>query len=224
MVKVFAAITTQGVGDPTVLAGGISEALITTAAGLTVAIPSLIGYRYLNGRVNALAVQHGAGSDHDGRGADAQAVHGHARGAAMRLQSGKRAEPEINLTSLIDVVLLLLVFFMVTTSFVRESELTIRLPEVTESAETTVETGELEITVTSRGNYFVNGRALVDNRPGTLRSAVTKLAPNAGDVRVTITADAQASHQSVVTAMDVAGKLGFTDISISTISTPGDGE
>ncbi len=57
MVKVFAAITTHGVGDPTVLAGGISEALITTAAGLTVAIPSLIGYRYLSGRVDALAVQ-----------------------------------------------------------------------------------------------------------------------------------------------------------------------
>ena len=56
MVKVFAAITTHGVGDPTVLAGGISEALITTAAGLTVAIPSLIGYRYLRGRVDALAV------------------------------------------------------------------------------------------------------------------------------------------------------------------------
>ncbi|MGI9342430.1 MAG: MotA/TolQ/ExbB proton channel family protein [Gammaproteobacteria bacterium] len=57
MVKVFAAITTHGVGDPTVLAGGISEALITTAAGLTVAIPSLIGYRYLRGRVDALSVR-----------------------------------------------------------------------------------------------------------------------------------------------------------------------
>ena len=57
MVKVFAAITTYGVGDPTVLAGGISEALITTAAGLTVAIPSLIGYRYLSGKVDALSVQ-----------------------------------------------------------------------------------------------------------------------------------------------------------------------
>lgn len=142
----------------------------------------------------------------------------------MRLQSGKRAEPEINLTSLIDVVLLLLVFFMVTTSFVRESELTIRLPEVVDSAELTIETGELEITVTSRGNYFVNGRALVDSRPGTLRSAMTKLAPNAEDVHVTITADAEASHQSVVTAMDVAGKLGFSNISIATIATPGDGE
>ena len=57
MVKVFAAITAQGVGNPGVLAGGISEALITTAAGLTVAIPSLIGYRYLRGRVDALVVR-----------------------------------------------------------------------------------------------------------------------------------------------------------------------
>ncbi len=57
MVKVFAAITAHGVGDPTVLAGGISEALITTAAGLSVAIPSLIGYRYLRGTVDALVIQ-----------------------------------------------------------------------------------------------------------------------------------------------------------------------
>ncbi len=57
MVKVFAAITTHGVGNPTVLAGGIAEALITTAAGLSVAIPALIGYRYLRGRVDGLVVQ-----------------------------------------------------------------------------------------------------------------------------------------------------------------------
>ncbi len=57
MVKVFAAITTHGVGNPSVLAGGISEALITTAAGLTVAIPSLIGYRYLRGRIDGLVVR-----------------------------------------------------------------------------------------------------------------------------------------------------------------------
>jgi len=57
MVKVFAAITAHGVGNPTVLAGGISEALITTAAGLTVAIPALIGYRYLRSRIDSLVVQ-----------------------------------------------------------------------------------------------------------------------------------------------------------------------
>ena len=56
MVKVFTAITTHGVGNPTVLAGGIAEALITTAAGLTVAIPALIGYRYFRNRVDGLVV------------------------------------------------------------------------------------------------------------------------------------------------------------------------
>ena len=56
MVKVFTAITTHGVGDPGALAGGISEALITTAAGLSIAIPALIGYRYLRGRVDGLVV------------------------------------------------------------------------------------------------------------------------------------------------------------------------
>lgn len=57
MVKVFSAITTHGVGNPTVLAGGISEALITTAAGLSIAIPALIAYRYLRGRVDTLVVE-----------------------------------------------------------------------------------------------------------------------------------------------------------------------
>lgn len=142
----------------------------------------------------------------------------------MKLRPGNRAEPEINLTSLIDVVLLLLVFFMVTTSFVRESDLTIRLPEVADSVGQPMETPELEVTVTAKGAYFVNGRALVDRRASTLRAAILKLTSGQEFVRVSITADAEASHQSVVTAMDVAGKLGFTDISIATIATQGDRE
>jgi biopolymer transport protein ExbD len=142
----------------------------------------------------------------------------------MNLRPANRDEPEINLTSLIDVVLLLLVFFMVSTSFVRESELTIRLPEVSESARETIETGELAIAVAATGAYYVNGRALVDNRPMTLRAAIKKLVPNADDARLTITADGDASHQSVVTVMDVAGKLGFVEISISTISATDDGK
>src|SRR4029453_15301088 len=56
MISAFTAITAQGVGNPTVLAGGISEALVSTAAGLTVAIPSLIAYRFLRGRVDSLVV------------------------------------------------------------------------------------------------------------------------------------------------------------------------
>lgn len=142
----------------------------------------------------------------------------------MNLRPGKQTEPEINLTSLIDVVLLLLVFFMVSTSFVRESELTIRLPEVSDSAREVIETGELAIAVTAKGAYYVNGRALVDNRPMTLRAAIVKLVPTVDDARLTITADGNASHQSVVTVMDVAGKLGFVEISISTIIATDDGE
>ncbi len=137
----------------------------------------------------------------------------------MKLRHTSQPEPEVNLTSLIDVVLLLLVFFMVTTSFVRESELTIRLPEVADSGQIIVERGELEITVIANGSYFVNNRALIDNRPATLRAAISKLMPQVDAQRVTIIADAQASHQAVVTAMDVAGKLGFVEINIATVSS-----
>ena len=137
----------------------------------------------------------------------------------MKLRHTSQPEPEVNLTSLIDVVLLLLVFFMVTTSFVRESELTIRLPQVADSGQIIVERGELEITVIANGSYFVNNRALIDNRPATLRAAISKLMPQVDAQRVTIIADAQASHQAVVTAMDVAGKLGFVEINIATVSS-----
>ncbi len=142
----------------------------------------------------------------------------------MKLRHTSQPEPEVNLTSLIDVVLLLLVFFMVTTSFVRESELTIRLPEVADSGQIIVERGELEITVIANGSYFVNNRALIDNRPATLRAAISKLMPQVDAQRVTIIADAQASHQAVVTAMDVAGKLGFVEINIATVSSTEHGE
>ena len=137
----------------------------------------------------------------------------------MKLRHTSQPEPEVNLTSLIDVILLLLVFFMVTTSFVRESELTIRLPEVADTGQTTVERGELEITVIANGSYFVNNRALIDNEPATLRAAISKLMPQLDAERVTIIADGEASHQAVVTAMDVAGKLGFVEINIATVSS-----
>jgi biopolymer transport protein ExbD len=142
----------------------------------------------------------------------------------MQFRPGNQAEPEVNLTSLIDVILLLLVFFMVTTSFVRESELAIRLPEVSESGDTAVEQAALAITVTAKGAYFVNNRALVDNRPETLQAAIRKVMPELPAKRVSITADAEASHQSVVTAMDIAGKLGFVEISIATVSSSDQGQ
>ena len=139
----------------------------------------------------------------------------------MNLRSRSREEPEINLTSLIDVVLLLLVFFMITTSFVRESRLGIRLPEAsaTESSTATV-TDMLEISVTAQGTYLVNGRLLVDARAATLEAAIRKLAADFSSDRIQVNADAEATHQAVVTAMDVAGRMGYAEINIATTGQP----
>ena len=139
----------------------------------------------------------------------------------MKLRTAERDEPDVNLTSLIDVVLLLLVFFMVTTSFVRESQIAIRLPEANARAATTP-APPVEISISAAGDYRVNGRPLVDNQPTTLSRAIRKVTEN-DDARtsVTISADAEASNQSVVTAMDVAGRLGFSEISIATVRPPG---
>lgn len=137
----------------------------------------------------------------------------------MNLRARQAEDPEVNLTSLIDVVLLLLVFFMVSTSFVRESELKITLPQTREAGapeQAVVEA--LEITVTAQGGYLLNQQELINNRPGTLRRAIIRLYGDDRDRPVTIRADARASHQSVVTAMDVAGRLGFVRINIATVN------
>jgi len=140
----------------------------------------------------------------------------------MNLQARSKEEPEVNLTSLIDVVLLLLVFFMVSTSFVRETEINLRLPQA-QARSTPVEQGDaLEIIVTQTGGYLVNGRALVNNARGTLRSAIEQTVGDSRELPVFVRADAQATHQAVVTAMDVAGQLGFVQISIATVTPPED--
>ena len=136
----------------------------------------------------------------------------------MNLRSNaEREEPEINLTSLIDVVLLLLVFFMITTSFVRESKIGIRLPEASSSVQAEVLDEPMVITVTAQGSYLVNGRALLDNRPATLESGIRLLAGDNPGTQITVSADAEATHQAVITAMDVAGKLGYVEINIATV-------
>jgi len=140
----------------------------------------------------------------------------------MNLQVRPRAEPEVNLTSLIDVVLLLLIFFMVSTSFVKQSQISIRLPEA-ESASIVEEIpGQLDIMITEQGTYLVNGRELINSRPETIRNALQKLSGGNTNLPLTISADANARHQHVVTAMDVAGKLGFVKINIATINDPTD--
>jgi len=138
----------------------------------------------------------------------------------MNLNVRPRAEPEVNLTSLIDVVLLLLIFFMVSTSFVKQSQISIRLPEADSAAVVEEVPEQLDIMITEQGTYLVNGRELINSRPETIRNALQKLSGGNTNLPLTISADANARHQHVVTAMDVAGKLGFVKISIATVNDP----
>ena len=142
----------------------------------------------------------------------------------MKLQTRSRPEPDVNLTPLIDVVFLLLIFFMVSTSFVRESQITIRLPEAESTAMLEAPPERIDIMVTEQGVYLVNGRELINNRPETIRNALQKVSAGNTDLPLTISADANARHQHVVTAMDVAGRLGFVRISIATVDDPADDE
>lgn len=138
----------------------------------------------------------------------------------MKLQSRSRDEPEINVISLVDVLLVLVLFFMVSTSFLRETEISLQLPEAT--IETPAETANdsLEIIVTEGGSYLVNGRELVNSERRTLRAAIERLVGEKRDLPVFIRADAAATHQAVVTAMDVAGQLGFVKLNIATVTPP----
>ena len=140
----------------------------------------------------------------------------------MRLNLRAKTEPEVNLTSLIDVVLLLLIFFMVSTSFVKESQISITLPEAESEAVVEDVPEQLEIMITEQGTYLVNGRELVNSRPETIRNALQRVSTGDTSLPLTISADANARHQHVVTAMDVAGRLGFTRISIATLNDPTD--
>lgn len=136
----------------------------------------------------------------------------------MKLQPRRLPEePNVNLISLVDVVLLLIIFFVLTTSFVRQSQLAIHLPEAAEVPIAQAEPPALEITITDRGAFFVNGRALVDSRPETLSEAIRRIMPDGPLREVSISADARAAHQDVVTALDVAGRLGATDVHIATV-------
>ena len=138
----------------------------------------------------------------------------------MKLGVRPKAEPEVNMTSLIDVVLLLLIFFMVSTSFVKQSQISIRLPEA-ENAETVEEVPEqIDLMITEQGTFLVNGRELINNRPETIRNALQKVSAGDTTLPLTISADANTRHQYVVTAMDVAGKLGFVRISIASVNNP----
>ena len=135
----------------------------------------------------------------------------------MRLQSGRgKEDPEINLIPLIDIALLV-IFFMLSSTFLQEGRLKIELPQASLAPAGKQKTDPLVVTVTQSGTYRVNDRELINSAPETLRAAIQAVAGADRSKPVTVRADARSTHQSVVTAMDVIGKLGFTRINIATI-------
>ena len=133
----------------------------------------------------------------------------------MKFARRSRQEVEVNLTPLIDVVFLLLIFFMVSTTFTKDTQLSIDLPEA-DGAPARVADKIVEVTVTRTGAYAVNGTALVNDEIDTLRRAIEEVSEGDTELPMVITADSATPHQSVVTAMDAAGQLGFIHLSITT--------
>jgi len=135
----------------------------------------------------------------------------------VNFRSERREEPEINLTPLIDVVFLMLIFFMISTTFSREAELAIQLPQAS------AEPGEakerlLELVINREGRYFIGDQEVVNRELETLREALRGVVGEDEEQPLVISADANAPYQAVIRAMDAAGQLGISAISLTTKS------
>lgn len=129
----------------------------------------------------------------------------------------KVKEPvDINLAPLIDVVFILLLFFVVTTTFTRETQLKVDLPQAVSGTEA-VEASPIEILIAQNGMYSVNGLTPPSNNLSGLMQLISEQATNDSQMSILLSADAAAPHQSVVTAMDAVAKLGISKLRITTV-------
>jgi biopolymer transport protein ExbD len=135
----------------------------------------------------------------------------------VNLRPRRVEDPEINLVSLIDVVLMMVVFFMLSSSLVDEGRIHVHLPQARDVPAGKPPAEPLVVAVTQQGGYLVNGRELINASPDTLRAALLKVTGTDRTMRVTLRADARTTHQSVITAMDVLARLGFMEINIATV-------
>ncbi|WHI47039.1 ExbD/TolR family protein [Microbulbifer sp. JMSA004] len=133
----------------------------------------------------------------------------------MQFRRQAKEQEGVNLTPLIDVVFLLLIFFMVSTTFTKESHLKLNLPEAA-GPQAVEQPKFVEILISSDGSYSVDGQALINKKINTLKSALSEVSAGEYNRPLVITADATAHHQAVVRAMDAAGQLGFVNLSITT--------
>ncbi len=136
----------------------------------------------------------------------------------MKFRRQSREIEPMNLISLIDVMFFLLIFFMLSSTFTKETHLSVELPQASGEVSTDSK-DQIEILINQQGNYSVNGQSLANVEIETLKSAIVKVAEGRKNIPLLVTADSKTPHQSVVTAMDAAGQLGFVKLSITTRQT-----
>ncbi len=126
----------------------------------------------------------------------------------------RKEELQINLTPLIDVVFLLLIFFMVSTSFKKETKISLDLPEAAgELLEAKPQA--MEINVTKNGDVFVNGQTVINRQISSIKEAIASVSSDP-NIQLIISADADAPYQSVISVMDAAGQLGYSNLTLAT--------
>ena len=136
----------------------------------------------------------------------------------MKFRRKPRENVEIGLAPLIDVVFILLLFFVVTTTFTRETQLQVDLPEAaTGTPPEQTEVKQLEVVIDVDGKYWLNGKAVLKSDLKSLMAALSKEAEGDNSLPMIISADGKTPHQAVITAMDAAGKLGFAHLRITTV-------
>jgi biopolymer transport protein ExbD len=135
----------------------------------------------------------------------------------MNLKPRRQEDVDITLISFIDVVLVLVVFFMLSSQFVDEGRVKVHLPQAAGAPPAGQKADAIVVTVTQSGSYSVNEKELINSSPETLRAALIKVAGQDRTSRITLRADGRATHQSVITAMDVLGRLGFGEINVATV-------
>ena len=134
----------------------------------------------------------------------------------MNFRKNRAEELELNLTPLIDVVFLLLIFFMVSTTFQKESEITVQLPKASKEPPVNAPVDKLEVIINATGKFFVNDQEVLKSDANSLQAALYKISGGNRDLPLTIRADAKTPHQAFVMAMDAAAQLGMLRISVAT--------
>jgi biopolymer transport protein ExbD len=142
----------------------------------------------------------------------------------MNLRPRRSKPPRVDITPLIDVVFLMLIFFMVSTTFDKQTQLKVDLPQAAASETEEQPAEKIEITIDAQGHFYVNERELVKHDAGTLRRTMEKIADGRTDLPIVVSGDRNAPLQSMMTVLDVAAQLGMPRLSFVARQSESDAE